>query len=169
MQYFKSAYRLDSDSSDALLGIAICNHNMGNIEEAEKLYAECLRKWPKQSEVLANYGNFMFESGDIRVGDELYKRAMELRGDDISLLYNYARNLVLYTNRLDKGLGLARRIAAINPAYPPVYPLMAEIYIQMDDLIRAERWIQRGLEQIDKDDDSYYLLKLKKNELDEKN
>jgi Flp pilus assembly protein TadD len=165
MEYINSSLQKNPRFTEAKIALALTYQRSGRKAEAGKIYKQILQDDPFNPGILTNYGSLLFEMDEQKKGEELLERAISSSPRDSLIMYNYARSLVLYTDKLDKALGIAKQIMQNDPSFPALYVLMSEIYIQKKEYNRALRWAYAGLSLSELNEEIKDNLKLKIAEL----
>jgi tetratricopeptide (TPR) repeat protein len=165
MEYFNSSLQKNPHFTEAKIALAITYQRIGRKAEAGKIYEQILQDDPFNPGILTNYGSLLFEMDEQKKGEELLERAISSSPKDSLILYNYARSLVLYSDKLDKALEISKQIMQNDPSFPALYVLMSEIYTQKKEYNRALRWAYAGLSLSDLNEEIKDTLKLKIAEL----
>jgi tetratricopeptide (TPR) repeat protein len=165
MEYFYSSLQKNPHFTEAKIALALTYQRSNRKAEAGKIYEQILKDDPFNPGILTNYGSLLFEMDEQKRGEELLERAISSSPGDSLILYNYARSLVLYTDKLDKALEITKQIMQDDPSFPALYVLMSEIYTQKREYNRALRWAYAGLSLSDLNEEIKDNLKLKIAEL----
>jgi len=165
MEYINSSLQKNPRFTEAKIALALTYQRSGRKAEARKIYEQILQNDPFNPGILTNYGSLLFEMDEQKKGEELLEMAISSSPRDSLIMYNYARSLVLYTDKLDKALEIAKQIMQNDPSFPALYVLMSEIYIQKKEYNRALRWAYAGLSLSELNEEIKDNLKLKIAEL----
>ncbi len=168
LEKYKLAESRNKHLLENKLGIAISLQKLGDSGKAEEHYEALIKGYPGNKRVRINYANWLFENLKPDPARKIYMEYY--KGKDLSLteLYQFSRNLTLYTNELDLARDIAIQIYIENPDFIEVYPLIVEIYMQKGEYTRAENWIKYADSIIHDGSSVSDLLEIKQSEINEK-
>ena len=132
---FKNALDRDANNEDALTGLAMVYHDLGDTKsEIEKLN----RVSDKSPNVLVSLGVAYEQMRDFASAADVFKHALELKPDNIQIKQALAQDL-LYSEQYDEALKLYLELAEADPKDPKAPVRLSEIYRQkkMFDKARA--------------------------------
>lgn len=161
IEYLHSTIKDNPHFTESKIALALAYQKSGKKIEAAKIYEEMLSANINTPGILTNYGSLLFEMAEEDRGKKMLEQALATNPKDTVILYNYARCLVQYTDMLDEAHEAAEKIMQIEPTFPALYLLMAEIYAQKKEYNRALRWANAGLSMQNNDDEITDLLKIK--------
>ena len=155
--------RLDKDGGEELLYAQAINPNSvitqylialywhrHNRPELSLVFFEAVSKEePEQAAWQVGVGNALAELGDVNSALQHYQRAVELDPRNIDYWRTLARFCVLSNISLNSiGLPAAREVMLLTPHDPEALDLMGLVFLNLDDLVSAERFLHQAI-QID--------------------
>jgi tetratricopeptide (TPR) repeat protein len=153
----QKALELDPDSIAANTFLALYWQRNGKYENALKYLQNALVLDPGNPVYLVEIGQLTALLGDLSAGESYYRQAYEVSsGDPI-----YAREFVRFSIQFNldlkmSALPMARQLVMDDPGNPISLDLMGEVLLRLGDMLNAERFFLRALEN-DPDYDLAYL------------
>ncbi len=148
---------------------AVKHQKNGELEKAEALYLDILKRKSNHASSLVNLGVISKAKGDIETAIGLYKLALSLEADDPITLANLCRALQ-QLDRLDEALFYGKRALTIQPNLLDVCFNVGNILIQQGKLEEAFSYFRYVLKISPNDADaqaSIGNILVRKNQLEE--
>jgi tetratricopeptide (TPR) repeat protein len=133
---FKNALDRDANNEDALTGLAMVYHDLGDTKREIEMLSRVSDKSPN---VLVSMGVAYEQMRDFASAADVFKRALELKPDNVQIKQALAQDL-LYSEQYDEALKLYTELAEADPKDSRAPVRLSEIYRQkkMFDKARAE-------------------------------
>jgi tetratricopeptide (TPR) repeat protein len=133
---FKNALDRDANNEDALTGLAMVYHDLGDTKHEIEMLSRVSDKSPN---VLVSLGVAYEQMRDFASAADVFKRALELKPDNVQIKQALAQDL-LYSEQYDEALKLYTELAEADPKDSRAPVRLSEIYRQkkMFDKARAE-------------------------------
>lgn len=112
--FHKKAVKLAPFCPDFTDKLATSLAQSGNFKEAEKYFIQTLNEYPKHVSALGNYGFMKLSTGDIKMAEELYQRALKLDPDAEAILMNMA-GLRNFQGNKKESVNYLKKIIKVNP------------------------------------------------------
>ncbi|BBB32590.1 conserved hypothetical protein [Thermotomaculum hydrothermale] len=141
-KYYLKCAKMTKDNKLYLEGLALCYHNLGEINKALKIYKKLYERYPEDAGVLNNYAYFLVEFDiDIKKSLELAEKAVEKQPEMPSyrdtLGYAYLKNGNI--EKAEENLLFAYKKAPLNPE---ICLHMGDLYFKKGDFDKAkEYWL----------------------------
>ena len=132
---FKNALDRDANNEDALTGLAMVYHDLGDTKNEIEMLRRVTDKSPN---VLASLGVAYEQARDFASAADVFRRALELKPDNVQLKQALAQDL-LWSEQYDEALKLYTELAETDPKDARAPVRLSEIYRQkkMFDKARA--------------------------------
>jgi FkbM family methyltransferase len=157
------------ESIDSLFQQAVNHHRNGELEKAEALYLDILKRKSNHISCLVNLGIIYKARGEIETAIGLYKLALSLEADDPITLANLCRALQ-QIDRLDEALFYGNKALTIKPDLLDVCFNVGNLLILQGKLEEALQYFRHALKISPSDADAQasigYTL-VRKNKLEE--
>jgi tetratricopeptide (TPR) repeat protein len=141
------ALQIDPASLPAHLFLAYYWTRQQDYDQAIQVIATTQAIYPQNPLLLAEMGNVLALSGDVRAAQEAYAQAIALAPDDPAYLRYAIRFSLTYNFEFEQlALPLARQAVILAPNDSETLDLMAQVLIRQGDLSNAERFVQRALQ-----------------------
>ncbi|MCX7834039.1 MAG: tetratricopeptide repeat protein [Ignavibacteria bacterium] len=165
LELFSDDYRLNF-----LYGLIL--QREGNNENAIKYFEIAVEKEPNDISLLSTLALAYNTAGRYKESEEMYERALKINPDDPLVLNNYAYNLAVRGEKLDKALEMAKKAVSKDPKNPNFLDTIGWIYYKLKeydlalDFILKSIAINAGSAVVQEHlGDVYYALKDKTNAL----
>jgi tetratricopeptide (TPR) repeat protein len=141
---FKHAIEIDSNSEEALTGLAMVYIDVGDTKKAIEMLQVVTERdpGPRTLELLAQAYD---QTRDYKKAAEVLKKAVELAPDNGRFKRQLAQNLLL-SEQYDEALKLYGEIATEDPKDPQTQLRMSEIYRQKHDYQKARAALDKARE-----------------------
>ncbi len=144
--YYAKCAKLAKEKKLYLGGLALCYHNLGEIEKALKIYKKLYENYPEDANVLNNYAYFLVEFDiDNKKALELSKKAVEKQPDVASyrdtLGYAYLKNGDI--EKAEENLLFAYKKSPLNP---DICLHMGDLYFKKGDFDKAKEYWQDAID-----------------------
>jgi type IV pilus assembly protein PilF len=144
LEKLKRALAFDHTYAPAHTVLAILYETIGELDLAEKEYAEAVTIDPGDGDINNNYGAFLCSIGK---GKEAYKYFQKAVKDSFyktpEVAYANAGKCALAQGDLDKADVFLRQSLKYNPKLPSALIAMAEVSYQKGNYLRARAFLQR--------------------------
>ena len=144
--YYSKCAKLTKDNKFYLGGLALCYHNLGEIDKALKIYKKLYEKYPDDANVLNNYAYFLVEFDiDVNKALELSKKAVE-KMPEIASYRDTLGYAYLKTGDVEKAfenLLFAYKKAPLNP---DICLHMGDLYFKKGDFEKAKEYWQDAID-----------------------
>ena len=144
LEKLKRALAFDHSYAPAHTVLAILYETIGELDLAEKEYAEAVKIDPGDGDINNNYGAFLCSIGK---GKEAYKYFQKAVKDPFyktpEVAYANAGKCALAQRDLDKADVFLRQSLKYNDKLPSALIAMAEVSYQMGNYLRARAFLQR--------------------------
>ena len=133
---FKNALDRDANNEDALTGLAMVYHDLGDTKNEIEMLRRVSDKSPN---VLVSLGVAYEQMRDFPAAADVFRHALELKPDNVQIKQALAQDL-LYSEQYDEALKLYTELAESDPKDSKASVRLSEIYRQkkMFDKARAE-------------------------------
>ncbi len=140
----KRALAYDKTYAPAHTMLGVLYEILGDLEQAEKEYANAVKYDASDGEVNNNYGVFLCRIGKGKEAEQYFQKAVE----DIfyrtpELAYANAGNCALELGDLDKADAYLRQSLEYDDKLPSALISMADVSYQMNNYLRARAFLQR--------------------------
>lgn len=136
--------RYDPVNQDALRNLGVAYRNLGQREDARRVYELAMQHYPDDATLLTNFCNLAFDQSDMEAVGKAAQRAVELAPETAGAWYM----LALAGERLgypDDGMAAIDRAVALAPARNDFKVLRAVILRKRGEHAEAERLIAEAL------------------------
>jgi tetratricopeptide (TPR) repeat protein len=132
---FKNALDRDANNEDALTGLAMVYHDLGDTKHEIEMLSRVSDKSPN---VYVSLGVAYEQMRDFSSAADVFKHALELKPDNLQIKQELAQDL-LWSEQYDEALKLYVELAEADPKDPKAPVRLSEIYRQkkMFDKARA--------------------------------
>ena len=137
IKVYQKLIRLFPNKIDYLFALAICHTNLNNFKEAQDYYLKLIALQPDDFKYKMNYGVLLREHGQYDEAETYLKKAHEDNPQFAETLHNLAINYERQEQFLD-ALNIYDQVLAIDPNHYRALSNQGHVYIQMDDLNKAE-------------------------------
>lgn len=145
---FRKALELDSNSEEALTGLAMVYSSQGDNTRAIEMLKQLAERSPNLR-TLTTLADAYESLRDFAGAAEVLKRALVLDPSDVELKQGLAQNLQM-AGKLDEALQVYEELAQDDPKNPDPHFRMFQIYRQKGDLEKARASLNRA-KQIEPD------------------
>ena len=136
----------DEDRRAVVLGMALCAHELGRLEQAEQLYRQLLEFDPDYGTVLTNLGLMALEQGKYRDAETLLSRAAALNEGNAHARLNLG-SLYFRLGYYQKAIPLLERAYDLEPRLFDSAATLARCYATLGDREKQEHWMQLAIER----------------------
>jgi tetratricopeptide (TPR) repeat protein len=142
-----TAIQLNPASIAAQTFLALYFQRQGDYESALDHFKEALKLDPRNPALLVDIGNLVAAQGNLDTGEGYYWQAIDLSPGDPTYIRELIEFSIRYNIDLRKtALPAARQAVMLNPNDPASLDVMGQVLFRLDDLIDAERFYLRALE-----------------------
>ncbi|MCS6952989.1 MAG: tetratricopeptide repeat protein [Bryobacterales bacterium] len=139
---YKRALELDSDSEEAMTGLAMVYSDVGDHRRAVEMLERVVQANPNLR-TLASLAGAYEQMRDYKGAAGVLKRALELAPDNPELKRALAQNLAL-SHQLDAAIGLYEDLTRSNPKDVLAWLRLSQVYRQKRDLPKARHAIEQA-------------------------
>jgi len=128
--YYRKATSLNSEITDAWIGLGVCENELANPKAAIKYIVKGLELDPENSAYHCILGDIYLQEGMVEKGKASYSKALELAPEDESLRIDFAEALAekgFYENATDV---LLKAIEEMGPLASLYYRMAAMLYLR---------------------------------------
>lgn len=136
----------DEDRRAVVLGMALCMHELGRLEQAEQLYRQLLAFDPDYGIVLTNLGLMALEGGKYRDAEVLLGRAVELDEGNAHARLNLG-SLFFRLGYYRRAIPLLERAAELEPRLVDSAATLARCYAIEEDRAQMAHWADLAIER----------------------
>ena len=144
LEKLKRAVAYDKTYAPAHTLLGILYETIGELDLAEKEYAEAVRYDPDDGDINNNYGAFLCSVGKGKGAEQYFQKALE---DPFyktpGVAYLNAGNCALAQGDVDKADVFLRQSLKYNDKMPSALISMADVNFQTGDYMRARAFLQR--------------------------
>jgi type IV pilus assembly protein PilF len=142
LEKLKRAVAYDSTYAPAHTVLGILYETIGELDLAEKEYAEAVKYDPDDGDINNNYGAFLCSVGKGKGADQYFLKAVK---DPFytEVAYLNAGNCALSEGDLDKADVFLRQSLGYNDKMPSALISMADVNYQTGNYLRARAFLQR--------------------------
>ncbi len=133
VRYFSERVSRNPDDLEALYGLAVSQHRMGEVGPSRRNFSRALELNPNDWEILRDFGIHLFQQGSIEEALGPLEKARSLKGDDRDILFYLGRtyeSIGEYGTALD----IFKKINEMDAEDKDTYYHLAMIYGKMDQL-----------------------------------
>jgi type IV pilus assembly protein PilF len=144
LEKLKRAVAYDTTYAPAHTVLAILYETIGELDLAEKEYAEAVKYDPDDGDINNNYGAFLCSIGKGKGADQYFLKAVKdpfYKTPEVA--YLNAGNCALSEGDLDKADVFLRQSLGYNDRMPSALISMADVNYQMGKYLRARAFLQR--------------------------
>ena len=142
------AYALSPQSVVVRAMLALHLRRGGQIDQAEEALQEVARLEPDEAVWQLELGNTLVEKGDLVAARDYFYRALQLAPHSLPVLKAVVGFSVQYdVEPRDLGLATARQLILLAPHDVESLDLMGQVFMRLEDLNSAERFLQQALEK----------------------
>jgi type IV pilus assembly protein PilF len=144
LEKLKRAVAYDTTYAPAHTVLAILYETIGELDLAEKEYAEAVKYDPDDGDINNNYGAFLCSTGKGKGADQYFLKAVKdpfYKTPEVA--YLNAGNCALSEGDLDKADVFLRQSLGYNDRMPSALISMADVNYQMGKYLRARAFLQR--------------------------
>jgi len=139
---YKKALELDSNSEEALLGLAMVYSDIGDTKASIEMLRRVNERNPSARTLMALAGAYE-QMRDYANAAQTLRRALQFTSDNVELKRALAQNL-LYSDQFDESLKLYQELAQAEPKDPQAHLRIAEIYRQKRDFPKARAALDKA-------------------------
>ncbi|MBE6452082.1 MAG: tetratricopeptide repeat protein [Alphaproteobacteria bacterium] len=125
-------------SYDLMLKNALCLHEEGQLDQAEKIYRQILEAVPDNPDILNLLGLIAQAKELHREACALFMNALRIKHDDIPIMYNLAFSLKA-DNQHAEAMKYFLKIRELRPEIKETYNEIALLYWQKNDIAEARK------------------------------
>ena len=162
----QEAYSLDSESLEIMETLAVLYNLTDNIENAETLYKELIKKFPDYIYPYLNYINILLNKDDTESAYDLFEKAEKLLLDlleenpDNSDLYLIGSNIYYQLELIDEAVMILYDGLTVFPKSADMYRELAIIYYEIGVYDEAIKLCQEGIKHSSEELNLYLYLGL---------
>jgi predicted TPR repeat methyltransferase len=142
-----------------MLKTALKHHQVGEAEEAEKLYRQLLEQDPNNTDVLHLLGILLAQRGEFLAAQKFIEKAIKLEPNSPSF-YNSLGNVQKNLGNLNKAVLCYQKALNIDPNYAVAHNSLANIFLQQKKLNKALEHYNKALKLQPNYADAHYNLAL---------
>lgn len=143
----QKAIDLDPKSLAANTFMALYWNRQGKFAKAQQALETAILLDPVNPSLFVELGNTLSIAGDLQGAQAAFKRAVDLAPRDPSFLRMMATFSLRYDYRMQEiALPAARRAVALDANDPNNLDLMGQVLIKMQDLLNAQRFLDRAIQ-----------------------
>jgi CspA family cold shock protein len=162
----QEAYSLDSESLEIMETLAVLYNLTDNIENAETLYKELIKKFPDYIYPYLNYINILLNKDDTESAYDLFEKAERLLLDlleenpDNADLYLIGSNIYYQLELIDEAVMILYDGLTVFPKSADMYRELAIIYYEIGVYDEAIKLCQEGIKHSSEELNLYLYLGL---------
>ena len=145
-KYAEKAYRLDNKNIWYIMMMSGIYYEQGNIDSAILVYTKAVDYYPQKQSLQLALANLYNEKKDFKKAMEIHKQLEETYGINEATTPGYVHCMVMAGN-YDDALRKTEEVIKIFPAGIQYYALLAEIYREKGDRIKAQEVYEKLLEE----------------------
>lgn len=144
LEKLRKAVKVDPNSADAHLALALLYDRMGEDEAAELHFRDALRLAPENASIQTNYGNFLCRVNRTAEAEQLFQQAAQNRSyESPELAYFNAGVCLSRQGAPDRAEEYLRQALAVSPQFPPALFTLADLNQTQGRPQQARAFLQR--------------------------
>ncbi|PSN19601.1 hypothetical protein C7271_06470 [filamentous cyanobacterium CCP5] len=142
----------------SLLNVALTQHQMGHLQEAELSYRDVLKLHPS-AEIYNNLGIVLHQQGKFDAAIAIYSKALTLNPDLAEAHFNLGMSYY-QQHQINEAIHAYESAVQLRPNYPQAHRQLGKALQKAERLAEAVKACQHALEYAPNDDSTYFLLGL---------
>ncbi|MGB8275120.1 MAG: tetratricopeptide repeat protein [Alphaproteobacteria bacterium] len=142
---FATCIEIDGNDADAMNDLAVCQRELGNFDEAEKLYRRAVKIAPDMIQVRYNLAAFLSSVGRVDEAKEHLDRVLAANPDHWMTITALALNLAAM-GREDEAMKMLHRVAEAHPDDAIVWNDVGAQFMRMGRFDEARAMFARSVE-----------------------
>ncbi|XP_050416577.1 mitochondrial import receptor subunit TOM70 [Patella vulgata] len=107
------------------------------LDEATKLFAEVIQKFPNYSDGFLMYAQSLADQGKFEDGFKYFNKAAELEPDNPNIYVHKGLLLVQWKSQLEEGCKLVKKAIQVDPKCEYAYEVLGTIDVQRGNMVNA--------------------------------
>jgi len=148
LEALELALELNPESIAGNTFLALYWHRQEEYDKALAFLQKAVELDPDNPALLVEIGDLSALLGDLETGQAYYQQAISLHSSEPRYVREFLKFCLRYNLNLQEiALPLARQLVIFNPNDPASLDVMGEVLMRLGDLLNAERFFLRALEQ----------------------
>lgn len=144
LEKLRKAVKVDPNSADAHLALALLYDRMGEDDAADLHFRDAMRLAPENASIQTNYGNFLCRLNRTAEAEQQFRQAAENRSyESPELAYFNAGLCMIRQGAPDRAEDYLRQALAASPQFPPALFSLADLNQSQGRSQQARAFLQR--------------------------
>ena len=144
--YAQKAHYLDERNIWYIVMLSGIYYQQGNIDSAVVIYEKALKYYPEKQNIQVALANLYLEKKDFKRSVEIYRNLEDKYGINETTTPGFIHTMIIAKN-YDEALQKTNELIRIFPANIQYYALLAEIYREKGDPVKAQEVYQKILDE----------------------
>lgn len=154
----ETTYKKNPKLKNPALAYAIALGERGNKAQADKIFNELLKTYPKDNALLFNYGVFKKATGDVNEAKKAYEKILKKAPYFVAANVNYGI-ILREEGKNSEALEKFANALRIDPGAADIIVERAKVYIAMKDTEKARADLNKALSYVPNYEEAQKLLK----------